>query len=158
MTDLGNNFFTSSNDTASDEGDDDDEDEKDKDDDKDKDKDKDDDDESLTDKAKDKIGDLLPRLDIGDVVDDAKDKAKEKIDDAKDKAKEKFDELGNEFVDGLAEKLGIKDWYSMHVLTFCQGDFKGEKTDFNVTECSDPNSQGISLSLKAPSLLPFSLD
>lgn len=141
MSELGNNLFSSSNDTATDDKDEEDED---------KDKDKRDEEEDhgfvrlgrrdvsdAVDKAKDKVGDK---------VDDAKDKAGDKVDDAKDKAKEKVGEIGNELVDGLAADLGIKGWYSLHVLTFCQGEYKndtkGDKPGIEVTECSSPSTEG----------------
>lgn len=138
MSGLGNNLFTSSNDTSSEQEDEDDDEEDNNDD-----EEKDDDDGGID------IPDINPfsrRRDIGDVVDGVGDK----FDEAKDKVKDKVGEIGNEFIDGLAEDLGVKDWYSLHILTFCQGDFKNDtKNDteanqngFNIDECSKPSGDG----------------
>lgn len=140
MSGLGNNLFTSSNDTSSDE---DDEDDKDDDEDKDDDDDDDEDDGGIV----DRINPFDRRHAARDIFDDAKDK----FDETKDKAKDKIGELGNELVDGLAEDLGVKDWYSLHILTFCQGEFKNgtnngtevHKNGVDVDECSKPSADGM---------------
>lgn len=137
MSGLGNNLFTSSNDTSSDDNDEDDKDDEDKDD------EDDDDDGGLI----DDINPFNRRRQVGDLVDEAKDK----FDETKDKAKDKIGELGNELVDGLAEDLGVKDWYSLHILTFCQGEFKNgtnngtevHKNGVDVDECSKPSADGM---------------
>lgn len=130
MSGLGNNLFTSSNETSSDDEDKEDEDDED---------DDDEDDSIIPDGVEDLIS-FRHRRQLGDAIDDAKEKVKEKV-----------GELGNELVDGLTEDLGVKDWYSLHILTFCQGEFKNStdndtevnKHAFEVDECSKPTSNGM---------------
>ena len=92
------------------------------------DEDEDEDDDSLFDRIGDKIGD--------------------KIDKGKDKVKDKFDEIGNDLADGLSDKLNLSGWYSLHVLTYCEGEWEnatgnGER-GMEVTKCSQPSPDGMS--------------
>lgn len=112
-----------------------------------------------------KIGqDVIPwdELDLGNIVDNLKrdlaDDLRDKLDDAKDDAKDKLGELGddardkandlsNDVIDQVADRLGISDWYSIHVMSACHGSWEPNATDpspsLNVTNCQDttPNSK-----------------
>lgn len=96
-------------------------------DDDDEDEDEDDEDDSLFDRIGDKIGD--------------------KIDKGKDKAKDKFDEIGNDLADGLSNKMNLSGWYSLHVLTYCEGEWENAtgngEPGMEVTKCSEPNPSGM---------------
>lgn len=124
MSGLGNNFFTSENSTNSDSEEDEDENED----------EEDDDDDSLFDRIGDKIGD--------------------KIDDGKDKVKDKFDEIGNDLADGLSDKLNISGWYSLHVLTYCEGEWENTTENrerrMEVTKCSEPSPDSMYPPLAPP--------
>lgn len=54
---------------------------------------------------------------------------------------ETAEDVGNEVVDKLTDKLGVKDFYSAHVLTYCEGAYQPDPTDpnasKNVTHCSE---------------------
>ncbi|PHH51291.1 hypothetical protein CFIMG_005170RA [Ceratocystis fimbriata CBS 114723] len=65
------------------------------------------------------------------ILDDIIDSASNIADDAKDK----LSEIGSDIVDKLADELGISQWYSLHLVSACQGNFSsgGLKTD-NCTE------------------------
>lgn len=56
--------------------------------------------------------------------------------------------LGNEIADGLADQLGIGEFYTIHALDFCQGNFEPDPTtpgaSHNVTFCSAPLDYGES--------------
>lgn len=56
--------------------------------------------------------------------------------------------LGNEIADGLATQLGIGEFYTVHALDFCQGNFEPSPTtpgaSHNVTFCSTPLDFGES--------------
>jgi SUR7/PalI family len=61
-----------------------------------------------------------------------------------DKAKDAAQDVGNNAIDAAAgavtDALDIKDFYSAHLMTFCEGDFKPDASDPNadeeVTACS----------------------
>ncbi|KUI72484.1 hypothetical protein VM1G_07624 [Cytospora mali] len=81
-------------------------------------------------------------------------------------ALDKLSDIENDIADKLARKLGIKEFYSIHLIDLCYGDFKPNATDpdanFNVTNCTTPFDYGL---LNISALLdhelkvgPFSLD
>ncbi|KAL1873947.1 hypothetical protein Daus18300_003820 [Diaporthe australafricana] len=51
-------------------------------------------------------------------------------------------DIQNDLADQLAKKLGIKEFYSIHLVDLCQGDFSPKPTDpeatFDVTNCTEP--------------------
>lgn len=51
-------------------------------------------------------------------------------------------DIENDIADQLAKKLGIKEFYSIHLVDLCYGDFEPNATDphatFNVTNCTTP--------------------
>ncbi|GAO16759.1 uncharacterized protein UV8b_06811 [Ustilaginoidea virens] len=67
--------------------------------------------------------------------------------DAKDDAKDKLHDISSHVADKLAEKLGISEWYSLHVMDSCRGMFSPNTTasnpGLNVTNCtvSSPDSR-----------------
>lgn len=67
-------------------------------------------------------------------------------DDARDKIEDKLNDITGALADELASTLGISEWYSIHVMDACEGNFKPNATSrnpgYNVTECSNssPNS------------------
>lgn len=36
--------------------------------------------------------------------------------------------IGNDLADGLAKELGIKEWYSLHVMNMCEGNYSPNAT------------------------------
>lgn len=50
-------------------------------------------------------------------------------------------DIQNDLADQLAKKLGIKEFYSIHLVDLCQGDFTPKATDpeatFDVKECTE---------------------
>lgn len=50
-------------------------------------------------------------------------------------------DIQNDIADQLAKKLGIKEFYSIHLVDLCQGDFSPKATDpeatFDVTNCTE---------------------
>ena len=49
-------------------------------------------------------------------------------------AGDKINDKVNDLIDKLTEKLHIRDFYSLHALAICEGDFTADGTR-NVTEC-----------------------
>ncbi|KAM0277146.1 hypothetical protein ACHAQH_006041 [Verticillium albo-atrum] len=62
------------------------------------------------------------------------------IDNLSDGVTEFINNLGNDIADHLSEELGISQWYSIHLMTMCSGDFTPNATDpdagHNVTSCT----------------------
>uniref|UniRef100_A0A0B7KGA8 SUR7 protein n=1 Tax=Bionectria ochroleuca TaxID=29856 RepID=A0A0B7KGA8_BIOOC len=62
-------------------------------------------------------------------------------DDAKHAIIDKLNDLIGGAVDEVADKLGISDWYSVHVMNGCEGSFQPNGTvksaSFQTTNCSD---------------------
>ncbi|KAK1829923.1 actin cortical patch SUR7/pH-response regulator pali [Podospora conica] len=79
------------------------------------------------------------------------------VDSVKDDVEETLNDIGNRVADRLADRLGISEFYSLHALTICEGDFKPNATangaDRNVTECHQGFTEGYNIS----SLLDHSL-
>lgn len=50
-------------------------------------------------------------------------------------------DIQNDIADELAKKLGIKEFYSIHLVDLCQGDFSPKPTDpeatFDVENCTE---------------------
>lgn len=53
-----------------------------------------------------------------------------------------LNDIGNDIADKLADELGIDQFYSIHVMDLCQGEFEPNATSphasLNITECSKP--------------------
>ncbi|KAI8672913.1 hypothetical protein NCS56_00755700 [Fusarium sp. Ph1] len=66
---------------------------------------------------------------------------KDKWNKAKEKVKEEINDITGEVADELADRLGVSEWYSIHVMSTCDGDFKPNATSpgagFNVTNCTN---------------------
>ncbi|UNI21846.1 hypothetical protein JDV02_007798 [Purpureocillium takamizusanense] len=62
------------------------------------------------------------------------------IDDKKDAAKDKINDVTGNVADKLAGKLGISEWYSLHIMDSCDGSFSpsptAEDVTLTVTNCS----------------------
>jgi hypothetical protein len=97
---------------------------------------------NIVDNLKRDIGD-----DIRDKWDDVKDDAKDKLGELQDDATDKANELTNDVIEQVADRLGISDWYSIHVMSACHGSWEPNATDpspsLNITNCQDttPNSK-----------------
>ena len=56
------------------------------------------------------------------------------------------DDVADKILDKLSEELGIKQFYSLHALNTCEGDFTPNATTpgagFNVTNCTAPLDTG----------------
>ncbi|KAH7304556.1 hypothetical protein B0I35DRAFT_338410, partial [Stachybotrys elegans] len=51
-----------------------------------------------------------------------------------------FDGLANSVIDEAVDLLDIPEWYSLHVMTICEG-VNGPDAGLNVTQCSDLTSE-----------------
>lgn len=53
-----------------------------------------------------------------------------------------LNDIGNDIADKLSSELGIDQFYSVHVMDLCQGEFEPNATNphatMNITECSKP--------------------
>lgn len=69
------------------------------------------------------------------------------LDDIQDEAADFLNDIGNDIADRLSEEIGISQWYSIHMMTLCRGEFEPNATesdpDLNVTSCtrSSPDSE-----------------
>ncbi|KAI5464570.1 actin cortical patch SUR7/pH-response regulator pali [Mariannaea sp. PMI_226] len=70
----------------------------------------------------------------------AKDKFDDIKDDVKDEIKQAINNITGEVADHWASALGIKEWYSLHVIDLCEGNYKPNATasgaGFNVSKCT----------------------
>jgi hypothetical protein len=78
--------------------------------------------------------------DGGSLLDNIVNGAKDVVDGVTDKVEDWANDIGNEIADRLAEELGVSEWYSVHVMTACQGDFTPNATapdaGYNTTNCT----------------------
>jgi hypothetical protein len=62
------------------------------------------------------------------------------FDKVKDKVKDKVGDVAADIADGVADKIGIADWYSLHILDACWGEFRPNATapspGLNITNCT----------------------
>lgn len=67
--------------------------------------------------------------DVGDTLGDIKDSVVDEIND-----------LVGDAVDDIANAIGISDWYSLHVMDACEGNYKpnatASSTSLNITNCT----------------------
>ena len=61
-------------------------------------------------------------------------------DDVEQEVSNAFDGLADSAIDGAVDLLDIPEWYSLHVMTICEG-LNGPDAEFNVTQCSDLTSE-----------------
>ncbi|KAF7547806.1 hypothetical protein G7046_g8886 [Stylonectria norvegica] len=72
-------------------------------------------------------------------------KVKDKWHKVEDDIKHEINDITGDIADQLAETLGISEWYSLHLMDACEGNFKPNATShgagLNTTNCtsSDPN-------------------
>ncbi|KAM0524441.1 hypothetical protein ACHAPE_000535 [Trichoderma viride] len=68
------------------------------------------------------------------------DKVKGKVHDLTDKGKDKLNDIAGDIIGDIADDLGISQWYSVHIMNACQGEFGANATaaDFklNTTNCT----------------------
>lgn len=93
------------------------------------------------------IGNIIDNLkrditdDLRDKWDDIKDDAKDQLGDLGDDARDKANNLTNGVIEQVTERLGISDWYSIHVMAACHGQWEPNATvsspSLNVTDCTD---------------------
>lgn len=82
-----------------------------------------------------------------DVADDARDRANEAFDDVQQSVEDTLNDVAGSAADAVADALGVSEWFSVHVMTACQGQYRPNATarnaGLNVTECSDsaPNNR-----------------
>lgn len=69
------------------------------------------------------------------------DRISDKWDEVKDDVKEGINDITGSIADELADTLGISEWYSIHVMEACEGQYKPNATNpsagLNVTNCTD---------------------
>lgn len=60
-----------------------------------------------------------------------------------------MNKVGNNIADELADRLGIDEFYSIHALTLCEGDYmpsaSAPNPGRNVSECHEAFTRGKSL-------------
>lgn len=76
----------------------------------------------------------------GGFLDDIVDGVRDTVNDVTDSVQDFLNDAGNEVAERLAQELGISEWYSIHVLTACEGNFSPNATDpdpgLNTTDCT----------------------
>jgi hypothetical protein len=69
------------------------------------------------------------------------DKITGKVDDVKNDIKGKINDITGDIADELADTIGISEWYSIHIMATCDGQYKPNATSpgagFNVTNCTN---------------------
>lgn len=79
--------------------------------------------------------------DDGSFLGDIKDDVKGKLDDLKGDLEDTANDISNDIADRLADELGVSDWYSVHIMSGCKGQFEPNATDaspsLNVTDCTE---------------------
>ncbi|KAF4952423.1 hypothetical protein FGADI_6781 [Fusarium gaditjirri] len=68
-------------------------------------------------------------------------KAADKWNEVKDDVKGKINDITGDVADKLADTIGISEWYSIHVMATCDGQYKPNATSpgagYNVTNCTN---------------------
>ncbi len=68
------------------------------------------------------------------------------FDKVKDKFKDKVGDVTADIADGVADKIGIADWYSLHILDACWGEFSpnasAPNAGLNITNCTQSSVSG----------------
>lgn len=73
----------------------------------------------------------------GGFFDDVVDSAEDAFDDLQDTVQDQLNELGNAAADEFAEALGLNEWYSLHIMTACQGLYEPESNNLNISYCNN---------------------
>lgn len=82
---------------------------------------------------------------LGPLAKDCKDAAAV-VSSVTDEVTDKINDFANGVFDRAAEGLGIADFYSLHPMTLCEGNFKANTTDGrNVTECHEAFTKGYNI-------------
>ncbi|OTB03706.1 hypothetical protein M426DRAFT_321412 [Hypoxylon sp. CI-4A] len=72
------------------------------------------------------------------------------LSDLGDDITDELNDIANDVADKLAQELGISQWYSVHVMTACEGDFAPNATNprawYNTTNCTS-QSPGVNFNL-----------
>ncbi|KAI0841841.1 hypothetical protein F5Y06DRAFT_159942 [Hypoxylon sp. FL0890] len=72
------------------------------------------------------------------------------LDDIEGEITDQLNDIENDIADKLAQKLGISQWYSLHVMTACEGNFAPNATSpgawYNTTNCT-AQSPGVHFNL-----------
>ena len=76
------------------------------------------------------------KSDDNSIFDDIRDKWH----DVKDDAKGKINGIAGDVIGDFAEKLGVSEWYSVHIMNSCEGNYGRDATTdnfkLNVTNCT----------------------
>jgi hypothetical protein len=76
------------------------------------------------------------------------DGVKDTLGDVKDSAIDKINDLVGDSVGEVATALGISEWYSIHVMSLCEGDFEPNGTasslSLNISKCTNSPPTGTS--------------
>ncbi|CAJ0549118.1 Ff.00g027310.m01.CDS01 [Fusarium sp. VM40] len=69
------------------------------------------------------------------------DKVTDKWNEVKDDVKGKINEITGDVADKLADTIGVSEWYSIHIMATCDGQYKPNATNpgagYNVTNCTN---------------------
>ncbi|KAI1384886.1 uncharacterized protein F4822DRAFT_416612 [Hypoxylon trugodes] len=72
------------------------------------------------------------------------------LDDIEGEITDQLNDIANDVADKLSEKLGISQWYSIHIMTACEGNFAPNATSsgawYNTTNCT-AQSPGVNFNL-----------
>jgi hypothetical protein len=64
--------------------------------------------------------------------------------DIRDKVADELNDIGSNIADKLAGELGISQWYSLHMMDSCEGNYQPNATapnpGYNVTNCTEPRA------------------
>jgi len=70
-----------------------------------------------------------------------------------------INDIIGDIADKLAKELGIKQWYSFHLMNLCEGDYKpsatarGASENFTSTTCTNQTTMCTSLPLRISNIL-----
>lgn len=68
------------------------------------------------------------------------DEIQDGLDDIGDDILDELSDISNDIADQLAQELGISQWYSLHIMNACEGDFAPNATSpgawYNTTNCT----------------------
>jgi hypothetical protein len=85
--------------------------------------------------------------DDGGLFDGITDRLGDAWDSVEGRVQDGLNDLTGGIADRLADELGVSEWFSLHVMTYCEGQYRPNATahnaGLNVTDCSDssPNSK-----------------
>lgn len=89
------------------------------------------------------------------------DKVKDKVHDIGDDAKGKINDLAGDIIGDIAGEIGVSDWYSLHIMNACQGNFGANATathfQLNVTNCTQSSPGSTFETLIIPLLMSDNL-